>query len=47
MAAIVFLRINDQDIDASEAELETLVLAVAKGQADKTAIAAFFRDHGP
>jgi death-on-curing protein len=45
VAAVVFLRLNDQNIDATNDELEALVLSVAKGQADKAAIAQFFRDH--
>jgi death-on-curing protein len=45
VAALVFLRMNDQDLRITDAELESLVLSVAQGQADKTAIAAFFRDH--
>jgi death-on-curing protein len=45
VAAIVFLRMNDQSLRITNAELESLVLSVAQGQADKAAITAFFRDH--
>ncbi len=45
VAAIVFLRMNDQRIRITNVELESLVLSVAQGQGDKAAIATFFRDH--
>jgi death on curing protein len=45
VAAIVFLLLNDQDIAATNAELETLVLSVAQGQTSKPQIAQFMRDH--
>lgn len=45
VAALVFLRLNDQEVSVTNAELEALVLSVAKGQVDKTALTAFFRDH--
>ncbi len=45
VAALVFLLVNDQDIKATNQELETLVLSVAQGQTDKTGIANFLRDH--
>jgi death on curing protein len=45
VAAIVFLLFNDQDIAATNAELETLVLSVAQGQTSKPQIAQFMRDH--
>jgi death-on-curing protein len=45
VAALVFLRLNDQDLRISDVELESLVLAVAQSQIDKTAIASFFRGH--
>jgi death-on-curing protein len=45
VASIVFLRLNGQDIVATNAELEALVLAVAQGKADKVAIRTFFRSH--
>jgi death-on-curing protein len=44
VAALVFLRMNDQDLKITNAELESLVLSVAQGQADKAAIRTFFRD---
>ena len=45
VAALVFLLINNQDIAATNAELETLVLSVAQGQIGKTEIAEFLRNH--
>src|SRR5438876_1166054 len=45
VAALVFLRLNDRDIKATNLELESLVLSVAQGQADKAAIATFIREH--
>lgn len=45
VAALVFLLLNDQDIQATNQELETLVLSVAQGKTEKPAIAQFFRDH--
>jgi death-on-curing protein len=45
VAALVFLRMNDQDIKITNIELELLVLSVARGQADKAAITTFIRDH--
>jgi death-on-curing protein len=45
VAAVVFLALNDLTLDAPVSEFEELVLAVAQGQADKQAIAQFFREH--
>lgn len=45
VAAVVFLLINDQDISATNADLEKLVLSVAQGQVGKPEITQFFRDH--
>lgn len=45
VAAIVFLAMNDHELDAPQDDLESLVLSVAAGKADKEAIAAFFRAH--
>ncbi len=42
-AAIIFLAMNDIDIDADEDGLVALTLAVARGNADKSEIADFFR----
>lgn len=42
-AAIVFLAINDVEIDADEDGLVAITLQVATGQADKKQIAMFFR----
>ena len=44
-AALVFLELNDQSIEADDEELVELVLGVARGQIDKTQIAEFFRTH--
>jgi len=45
VAAFVFLRMNDEKLRITNAELESLVLSVAQGKADKAAVATFFRDH--
>ena len=45
VAAIVFLLMNDQDLEMTNEELEELVLNVAQGRADKAAVSLFFRDH--
>jgi death-on-curing protein len=45
VAAIVFLLLNGQDIHAPNEELEAMVVEIACGEADKKAIAEFFRDH--
>jgi len=44
-SAIVFLAINDVEIDNDEQGLIDLTLSVATGQAGKTEIAEFFRSH--
>jgi len=43
--ALVFLELNDIEINASEDELVEIVTAVAEGRAEKEAIADFFRRH--
>lgn len=43
-AAIVFLALNDVEIDNDEDGLVELTLSVARGEAGKDQIAAFFRD---
>ncbi len=45
VAALVFLELNGVEIDASEAELEELVLEVAQGRREKPSISQFFKDH--
>src|SRR5712692_11546926 len=45
VVALVFLRMNDQDPGITNVDLESLVLSVAQGQANKASIATFFRDH--
>ncbi|MBN1909012.1 MAG: type II toxin-antitoxin system death-on-curing family toxin [Pirellulales bacterium] len=44
-SAIVFLALNDVEIDNDEQGLVDLTLAVATGQAGKPEIAEFFRSH--
>ena len=44
-AALVFLVMNDVQIEADEDGLVDITLATATGQADKPQIAAFFRSH--
>lgn len=44
-AAIIFLAMNDVEIEADEDGLVDLTLAVARGEAGKFQIAAFFRSH--
>ena len=43
VAAIVFLTMNDVELEADEEGLEAITLTVAKGQTDKDQIAGFFR----
>jgi len=43
VAAIVFLALNDVVLEADEAGLEAITLAVACGRADKKQVAEFFR----
>jgi death on curing protein len=45
VAALVFLTLNDIEIDADEDSFERMVLDVASGQVDKPAVAEFFRRH--
>ena len=42
-AALVFLELNGQSIEADDEQLVELVLGVAQGQIDQTQIAEFFR----
>ena len=44
-SAIVFLSMNDIEIEADEDGLVAITIAAATGQADKPAIAHFFRKH--
>ena len=44
-AALVFLDMNGVELEADEDALVELVLAVARGEADKARIAEFFRRH--
>ncbi|MBW1982513.1 MAG: type II toxin-antitoxin system death-on-curing family toxin [Deltaproteobacteria bacterium] len=45
VAALVFLSLNDIEIDADEEEFESMVLSAAQGKADKAAVAEHFRKH--
>jgi len=44
VASLVFLQLNDCDVRLTNAELESLVLSVARGKAEKAAVAEYFRD---
>ena len=43
VVAIVFLRMNDYEFTADEAELERIVMETAQGRTDKAMLAGFFR----
>jgi death-on-curing protein len=45
VAALVFLSLNDIEIDADEDSFEKMVLDVAASRADKTTVAGFFREY--
>lgn len=45
VVALVFLSLNGVEVEADEDSLYGMVLSVARGKADKTAIARFFREH--
>lgn len=45
VSAYVFLRMNGIELISSEEAIESLVLAVASGQADKAQAATFFEQH--
>lgn len=45
VAALVFLALNDIEIEAEEAEFEQLVRKAAEGKADKNDIAGFLRSN--
>lgn len=45
VAALIFLSLNDIEIEADEDSFEKMVLTVAAGQADKRAVTEFFREH--
>ena len=44
-AALVFMELNGISLSASEEDLEQLVWGVARGDASKESVAAFFREH--
>jgi death-on-curing protein len=43
VASLVFLSLNEIDIEADEEEFERTVLGVAQGKIDKASVAEFFR----
>jgi death-on-curing protein len=43
VASLVFLSLNDVEIEADEEEFEKFVLGVAEGKIEKAAVAEFFR----
>jgi death-on-curing protein len=43
VASLVFLSLNDVEIEADEEEFERIVLGVAQGKIDKASVAEFFR----
>jgi len=43
VASLVFLSINDVDLEADEEDFESIVLGVAEGKIDKASVAEFFR----
>jgi death-on-curing protein len=43
VASLVFLSLNDVELEADEEEFERIVLGVAQGKIDKAALAEFFR----
>jgi death on curing protein len=45
VAALVFVSLNDLEVDADEDSFEKMVLDVAAGKADKSAVVEFFRRH--
>ena len=45
VAALVFLDINNVEVEAPKGSIYDLTLAVATGQAGKAEVAAFFRSH--
>ena len=46
-AALIFLEINNENLNASDEELVDLVLKTTAGQVGKREIAEFFRSHCP
>jgi len=45
VASLVFLALNDIEIDADEEEFEKTVIGVAEEKIDKAAVAEFFRNN--
>ena len=43
VASLVFLSLNDVELEANEEEFERIVLGVAQGKIEKAAVAEFFR----
>ena len=46
-SALLFLYVNDIEVEAPLGETERLVLAVATGEADRPEVARFLRKHAP
>ena len=44
-AALVFLWLNDVEVEADDAELLDLVLGVAEGRVSKSEVAVFLQNH--
>ena len=44
VASLVFLSLNDVELEADEEEFERIVMGVAQGKIDKAAVAEFFRN---
>jgi prophage maintenance system killer protein len=42
-AFLVFLSLNDVEMEADEEDFERIVLSVAQGKTDKASVAEFFR----
>lgn len=45
VASIVFLLMNEIEVNAEEASFERMILSAAEGKIDKAVIAAFFRNN--
>ena len=45
VASLVFLSLNDVELEADEEEFEGIVLGVAEGKIDKAAVSEFFRNN--
>ena len=45
VSALVFLSLNEVEIDAEEDEFETMVMSLAEGKQDKASVAEFLRQN--